>query len=177
MSSTTPQSTIPLAEETTATAPPRDLLKITSIGLSLIGIGIAGYLTYTKLTNATVVCSASGGFNCDLVQSTIYSQLLGIPIQYIGLGGYLSILAVLLLESRIPFLKKNGLVIVFMFTLFGFLYSAYLTAMEAFVIHAWCMWCVFSAITMTALFIASVIRLLQMLNRPVTLADLETIED
>jgi uncharacterized membrane protein len=38
----------------------------------------------------------------------------------------------------------------------GFAYSAYLTYLEAFVIHAWCQWCVISAILMTIIFLASI---------------------
>ena len=38
---------------------------------------------------------------------------------------------------------------------FGVAYSAYLTYLEAFVIHAWCQWCVISAILMTLIFLAS----------------------
>jgi uncharacterized membrane protein len=37
----------------------------------------------------------------------------------------------------------------------GVLFSAYLTYLEAFVIHAWCQWCVSSAIIMVLAFLAS----------------------
>jgi len=57
-------------------------------------------------------------------------------------------------------------------TLFGFMFSAYLTAIEAFVIHAWCMWCLGSAITMTALFIVSGLRLWKAISAPVLIDDL-----
>jgi uncharacterized membrane protein len=42
--------------------------------------------------------------------------------------------------------------IVFGMTFIGFLFSGYLTAIEAFVLKEWCQWCVVSAITMTILF-------------------------
>jgi protein-disulfide isomerase/rhodanese-related sulfurtransferase len=41
----------------------------------------------------------------------------------------------------------------------GFLFSIYLTSLEAFVIHAWCAWCVVSALVVTAIFVLSVLEL------------------
>jgi uncharacterized membrane protein len=145
----------------------RDWLKLFSILLALVGIGISGYLVYTKLSNTQILCSATGTVNCEAVQSTVYSQIAGIPIQFIGLGGYLAILAVLLLEGRSAFFTKHGLTLVFGMTLFGFLYSGYLTAIEAFVLKAWCLWCVGSAIAMTLLFFVSLARVWKRINRPI----------
>lgn len=138
---------------------PRDTLRLVSIGLGIIGLLVTIYLVYTHATNTQQVCLEGGGFNCDLVQGSIYSRIGPVPIQYLGLAGYLGILAVLLLESRIPLLTTRGKIIVFAMTLFGFLYSMYLTTIEAFVIHAWCMWCLTNAITMTLLFGVSSARL------------------
>ena len=52
----------------------------------------------------------------------------------------------------------------FVLTLGGFMFSGYLTSMEAFVLHSWCLWCVGSAITMTLLFIVSSARLWRSFN-------------
>ncbi len=151
-------------------APPRNWLRILSIVLCLIGIGISGYLTYTKITNVEQVCISGGSFNCELVQNTVYSRILGVPVQFVGLAGYIAIFGVLLLEKRLP--GKSSIYLVAGMTLFGFMFSAYLTAIEAFVIHAWCMWCLGSAITMTALFIVSGLRLWKAISAPVLINDL-----
>jgi uncharacterized membrane protein len=157
-----------LTAETAApnTSARRDWLKLIAVLLNIIGLAISGYLVYTKLFNVEVVCAENGVFQCDLVQSTVYSKVAGIPVQFIGLAGYLAIFAVLLLEGRNAFFTKYGVQLVFGMTLFGFLFSGYLTAIEAFVIHAWCMWCLGSAITMTLLFIVSTARLWKKINRP-----------
>jgi uncharacterized membrane protein len=139
----------------TVAVSPRPWLKWISLALALGGAGITGYLTYSHLTETATACPANATFNCELVQHSIYSELAGIPIAYIGLAGYLAILVVLLLEGRIPFFTQRGSLLVFGFTLFGFLYSGFLTSTEAFVLHAWCLWCLSSAILMTVLFAIS----------------------
>jgi len=138
---------------------PRDWLRWASILLALIGTFIAGYIVYTDILQEEVACPANGVFNCSLVQHSVYAKLGPVPVAYLGLGGYLLVLAVLLLEIRVPFLAERGKAIVFGLTLFGVLFSGYLTAVEAFILHAWCVWCLGSAITMTVLFIVSVVRL------------------
>jgi uncharacterized membrane protein len=138
---------------------PRDWLRWVSIALAAIGTFIAGYIVYTDILQVEVACPATGAFNCSLVQHSIYSKLGPIPVAYLGLGGYLLILAVLLLETRVPFLADRGKAIVFGLTLFGVLFSGYLTAVEAFILHYWCIWCLGSAITMALLFIVSFMRL------------------
>lgn len=145
----------------------RDWLKIIALALNIVGLVISGYLVYTKVFNTEVVCPENSTFQCDLVQSTVYSKVAGIPVQFIGLAGNLAIFAVLLLEGRNAFFTKYGIQLVFGMTLFGFLFSGYLTAIEAFVIHAWCMWCLGSATTMTLLFLTSLARLWKRINRPI----------
>ncbi len=137
---------------------PRPWLKWISRALALIGTLDALYLTYSKVANVETACPANATFNCDLVQHSLYSQLGGIPIVYLGLGGYVAILVVLFLDGRVPFFTQRGPLLAFGLSLFGFLYSGYLTSIEAFVLHAWCMWCLGSAIIMTTLFVLSVVR-------------------
>src|SRR5436190_8133849 len=85
---------------------PRDWLRWVSVALACIGTFIAGYIVYTDILQVEVACPAGGMFNCDLVQHSIYAKLGPIPVAYLGLGGYLLILAMLLLETRVPFLTE-----------------------------------------------------------------------
>jgi uncharacterized membrane protein len=153
MSTTT--SSASLAAERT----PRDWLKVASMVLALIGLLIAGYLVISEVTNTQTICPATGAFNCDLVQKSIYSRVGPIPVAVLGLLGYLAILGVLTLETRVELFAERGKLLVFGMALIGLLFTGYLTAMEAFVLHAWCIWCIGSAITMTLLFIVSFARL------------------
>lgn len=150
-----------ITTSTAVTAPSRrqrDWLKLISFVPLIIGLIDTIYLSYIKLAHVEAFCPKDGSFNCDLVQGSVYGQIAGIPLGYIGLAGYLAILAVLLLEGRVAFFTQRGPLIVFAMTLFGFLYSAYLTSIEAFVLRAWCMYCLLSAAMMTLLFIFAAVR-------------------
>ena len=100
-------------------------------------------------------CGGTG--SCSAVQNSPYANLAGIPVPVIGLAGYVVLLGLNLLRTRVgddlafylPVLSFGG-------ALVGFIYSAYLTYLEAMVIRAWCYWCVASAVIMTALLVLSV---------------------
>src|SRR5215470_13319949 len=65
--------------------------------LCLIGIGIAGYLTYVHYAGLKVLCLSSGG--CETVQASRYAKLGGIPVATLGLVGYIVILGSLALRG------------------------------------------------------------------------------
>ena len=131
----------------------------TSIVLGLLGIFVSIYMTIFKLTENQKMCLGNGG--CSVVNSSSYSEVSGIPVALIGVGGYLVILALLLFEKRTNFLILNGTMVVFGLSLVGFLFTLYLIYVELALIHALCPFCVTSQITMTILFILSVIRLIR----------------
>jgi uncharacterized membrane protein len=93
------------------------------------------------------------------VNTSRYSQVNGIPIAVFGAVGYLVILGLLLADRKSTFFAENGPLLIFGVTLFGVLYSAYLTYLEIAVIKAICPFCILSAITMLTLFILSIARL------------------
>lgn len=134
-------------------------LRITAFILAAIGAADALYLTVNKLTHRQVFCGGSG--DCETVANSPYSEIAGIPIAILGLGAYLALLALLYLEVRGSFWKENAPLAFFGISLIGVLYSAYLTYLEIWVIHAICPYCVVSAILMVLLFIIAVIRLVQ----------------
>jgi uncharacterized membrane protein len=114
------------------------------IALAVLGIGLAGYLTYVHYADLQPFCvSGSGG--CEKVQSSGPSRLAGIPVALLGLLGYAAILVCTL------FATERARTASALLALSGFGFSAYLTYQELFVIHAVCQWCVASAILMTAL--------------------------
>jgi uncharacterized membrane protein len=150
--------------------PTRDVLWMLCIVLASLGLLITAYLTISKFTDTATICPQTSTFNCDLVQNSIYNKVGPIPVAYIGLAGYVTILLVLALEPTIPFLTVRGKLIVFVLTLIGTLFSGYLTSVEAFALHVWCVWCLGSAITMTVLFVVAFIRQWRSMN---VLPDLE----
>jgi uncharacterized membrane protein len=127
-------------------------LKAGIAAVALVGLGIAAYLTYVHYAGLQPLCLASGG--CEKVQSSRYAELGGIPVAVLGLVGYVGILASL----GVP--GEPGLVTGALIALVGFGFSAYLTYLELFKIHAICQWCVASAVLMTVLAVLTVTRLL-----------------
>jgi uncharacterized membrane protein len=128
-------------------------LRIALILLSTAGLGVAGYLTYVHYAGISPVCTTGG--SCEKVQTSTYSQLLGVPVALIGLLGYAAILATLLARET-----ESTRFTVTALTLIGFAFSAYLTYREIYSIHAICEWCVSSAIILTAMTPLSIARFL-----------------
>ncbi len=128
-----------------------------SIGLAVLGVLVSIYMTIFKLTDNPGMCLGNGG--CSVVNSSIYAEVYGIPVAVIGVFGYLAILVSLLLRPRAEFFETNGTMILFGLVLIGFLFTLYLIYVEAALIHALCPFCLTSQITMTALFIISIIAL------------------
>lgn len=127
--------------------------------LTIPGIVIAAYLTWTHISSTGIYCVGGSG-GCDTVQQSQYSAIAGVPVALIGLIGYLAILAVFMLEETQGPLSESGPMLAFAFTLIGFLYSAYLTYLELFAIYAICQYCVASAVIMTTIFGISIYRLI-----------------
>jgi uncharacterized membrane protein len=123
---------------------PSRRLKIAMLVLTLLGLGVASYLTYAHYSGAEVPCPKGGG--CETVQHSAYSKLAGVPVALIGLVGYVAILATLLAPEG-----ETTRLATMVFTMTGFGFSLYLTSRELFSIHAICWWCVSSAVIMTLL--------------------------
>lgn len=119
--------------------------------LTLVGMVVAGYLTYVETQSVEAVCGPIG--DCNAVQSSSYATLFGIlPVGVLGLIGYAAILIAWILQRlRGDSVADYGSLAIFAMTLFGTLFSIYLTYLEVFVIKAVCMWCVSSAVLMTIL--------------------------
>ena len=132
------------------------MLRKALIALSLIGLADAIYLTYIKLA-ADGICVAGEG--CEIVNTSVYSQIYGIPVAVLGGLAYVAMLVVLLLEPGNEFFEFNGPLIVLGISIFGVLYSAYLTYLELYVIRAICEFCVLSAVVLTFMLILSAARM------------------
>ncbi len=133
-----------------------------SIALAILGLLVSIYMTVYKLTDNKNMCLGNGG--CSKVNSSQYAEVSGVPVAVIGIIGYAAILVTLLLEKRVKFLQQNGSLLVFGMSLVGFLFTLYLIYVELALIHALCPFCVTSQITMTILFILSIIRLVRQPN-------------
>lgn len=141
--------------------PPFDWLRWGSVALAVLGAADSIYLTWIKLYKAQALfCSVGGG--CDIVNTSPYSEINGIPIALFGLAAYVLIAAALVLEDRWELARAYGPLAVLGLALTGTLYSAYLTYLELAVIHAICPYCVISALLISGILILAILRLRQM---------------
>jgi uncharacterized membrane protein len=91
-------------------------------------------------TSQTTYCDFGETFNCDIVNRSTYSTILGVPVALIGIAGYLTLLVLSTFyrnhaetPARLAFAALSGL---------GF--ALYLTYVEKFILAAWCVLCLFS---------------------------------
>jgi uncharacterized membrane protein len=125
---------------------------------SLLGLFVSAYLYLYKIGRIGTLACGSGG--CETVQSSSWSRFLGVDVALIGVLGYAVLLVVALLalgsgqvERRPPALLLTALAAV------GVLFTAYLTYLELFVIHAICRWCVGSAAIIVTILVLGLLEL------------------
>ena len=130
-----------------------------TIALIVVGLLVSIYMTVFKITSNEKMCV--GSKDCSVVNASRYSEVNGVPVAVIGMGGYAALLAIRWLERSPGFFKQNGSMIFFGISLIGFLFTAYLIFVEVALIKAYCPFCITSQISMTAIFILAVIRLIK----------------
>ncbi len=118
--------------------------------LIVIGIGVAGYLSYVETQSASTICGPVG--DCNTVQQSRYARLFDVlPVGVLGLLGYLGLLAAWLAQKYFPKLDKTSAISFWGMAFFAVIFSLYLTYLEPFVIRAVCIWCLTSAVIVTLL--------------------------
>ena len=132
--------------------------------LSVVGLLVAGYLSYIEVTLVQAFCGPVG--DCNAVQASSYARLFGIlPVGVLGGLGYLAILlAWWANRQKWGIISSYAPLALFGMAFFGTLFSTYLTYLEPFVIKAVCIWCITSAILITLIMLASLQPALQTLS-------------
>ena len=114
--------------------------------LAGIGMFLASYLTWTEWRGGLVKGCAVGS-SCDIVLSSRWATLLGLPTSLWGLGAYATL-------AGTAFIKRAGKhwrwawIVAF----FGLTYSVYLTLVSLTILHAACPYCLTSLTLMTCIF-------------------------
>jgi uncharacterized membrane protein len=108
---------------------------------SVAGLGVAGYLTYEHYTgSSSLVCSDKGIVNCLEVTTSIYSNVIGIPVADLGL-----VFFVVMLALQLPYMWNRPEPIIRRARLgwatVGLASAFYLLYTELFRIDAICLWC------------------------------------
>lgn len=132
-------------------------IRIAALITAVVGLADSVYLSWAKLSHSDILCIQSDVTNCDLVNSSSYSQWQGIPVAILGVLGYLVIIVLLIVNSTQAKLADITSLAFTAVTTFGLIYSCYLTYVEVFILKALCQWCLVSALAMTILWIISVI--------------------
>ena len=125
-------------------------LRLAIAGLALAGAAIAAYLSYTRISDVSLICPTSG---CAIVQHSPYSELGGVPNAYLGVLAYVAIFVTAV--SRRPPLVRAGAVL----ALGAVGYALYLLVVQLVVIDAVCTWCVASDAIVLMVAAAAVLRL------------------
>jgi uncharacterized membrane protein len=123
--------------------------------LSVLGMVVAGYLTYVHASNTRAFCGPIG--DCNAVQESTYASLFGVlPVAILGFVGYMDILAAWLVQVYgPPEWRKFAAGAIWFFAWIGVFFTVYLTFLEPFVIGASCVWCLASAVLITLILWAS----------------------
>ncbi len=122
------------------------------VGLALLGVGVAGYLTALKLGgNQAFLCRDGSG--CDIVQASRYSLLAGVPTAMWGAGLYLAIAALAAMPRTVRRWQAT-----FMLASGAVAFSLYLTYLSIFVIGATCPYCLASGVIAVLLLLVMVLR-------------------
>jgi len=135
-------------------------LRRIAIAAAALGIIDSIYLWIIKITNNKALCIQGVG-DCWSVNTSIYSEVSGIPVSVLGLLMYIAVLVVWFMLPKSPLFQRYGPILSFALTLVGVIFSAYLTYLEIAVIKAICPFCVISAVLVVILFIVSLIQLFQ----------------
>lgn len=126
--------------------------------LALVGLFVSLYLWLHALGVGGPIKCGTGG--CDTVQTSRWGVLLGLPVAFYGVAGYLVVFVVALLALRPAALpQRSWSVALAGLATIGFAFTLYLTYVELFLIHAICRWCVGSAVIMTAIWIVALLSL------------------
>ncbi len=137
----------------TTPAPP--LNRMIMAVLALIGVLISTYMLMYHLGLLGSILCGTGG--CETVQNSPWASFLGVPVPLLGLLGYGALFVTALLGLQPAFVADRRVAAVLVAgALIGAGFSIYLTYLEMYVIHAWCRWCIASAVLAGLLLLAAI---------------------
>jgi vitamin-K-epoxide reductase (warfarin-sensitive) len=131
-----------------ATGVPNHILFFMIASLALAGMVVSGVsLQRHYAKSATQFCDFGERFNCDIVNRSEYSSVMGIPVAGIGLAGYGALLALATIyrtraETPMRLLVASAA---------GLAFALYLTYVEGYVLETWCILCLSSLALIAAI--------------------------
>jgi uncharacterized membrane protein len=113
--------------------------------VALAGAAVAAYLTYVHYQPDALICTSGGG--CETVQQSSYAELAGVPVALLGLLAYVAVLVLVAWDSELA----RTLAAAIALAAAGF--AVYLVLLQAFVIDAWCVWCLVNDLVIVPLLV------------------------
>ncbi|KXJ98814.1 MAG: Vitamin K epoxide reductase family protein [Acidobacteria bacterium OLB17] len=134
------------------TLTPKKWLVLAAIVVAIAGLFDSVYLTIHHYTAEPVPCSITEG--CEMVLTSAYAEVAGLPLAIFGAGAYLFalIFATMALFGRRGMWLLYGLLATMMA-----LFSAWLIYVQAALIGAFCQFCLLSAASSTLLFVIFIV--------------------
>lgn len=124
--------------------------------LSLVGILIALYLTLYKIGIIGDLSCTLG--SCETVNTSKWATFLGLPVAAWGLGAYIALFAISMAGTADRYAGSQTIsVLLVAIAAWSVVFSAWLTYLELFVIHAICIWCVTSAILLVLILVVGIV--------------------
>lgn len=107
------------------------------------------------------VCQPSAFFDCGQVSGpeSPYAAIGPIPVALLGLIGYAGIFLLTWLQDWVDLVDEYMPELMVAVTGLAFLFTLWLTALELLVIHAFCQYCVYSAVIVTVMFVLALLNL------------------
>ncbi len=131
----------------------RSLAPYVMLALALAGLADALYVAHASYTGQPLWCAILEG--CNTVIKSPYARIFDVPVSYFGVTFYVYMLGLAALLAFDPCSRglRAGAVA---YTALGVAYSAYFAYLQASAIRAVCIYCLVSAVTTVALFVAAV---------------------
>jgi uncharacterized membrane protein len=121
--------------------------------LDFVGLCIAGYLSWVELRSESPSCGVIKG--CEIVATSEYSRIAGIPVAVFGVALSLTLMVLALGWWRTG---RSGLLLAhYALSMVGVIFEMYFTYLQVFVIEAVCIWCAAYGISLLARFLLSLL--------------------
>ena len=124
------------------------------IALALIGLGVAFYDAQALYNGQPLWCPPPVA-GCNEVASSPYARIFDLPVGYYGVVYYLYMFLLAALLAYDPFSHSLRLAAV-VYSAIGVGFSIYFSYLQVTFIHAFCIYCLVSAVTTLLLFIAAI---------------------
>jgi vitamin-K-epoxide reductase (warfarin-sensitive) len=110
---------------------------------AVAGVAVSSVSLYEHFaTSTSSFCNFSDTFNCDLVNRSQYSTVLGVPVALIGIVGYLVLTTLATVYRNL--LQTPALLLIA--SVIGLGFALYLAYVEKFLLGVWCFLCLTSLV-------------------------------